>query len=238
MVGLDCRFDRVPAPEPAWEAFRTGKYDVTVSSGPSFQTKRQQALAFLLEFAKSVPMVGQVAPDLIASQSDSPISEELQKRLQMALPPQFQKQDGNQPQIPPQAQQQIQQAQGMIQQLNQALQQAQGEAQGHQAEQDTKLQIAAMQERTKLLIAVAQLQGQAAQSQLEAEISVLDGQADRTHEVNLQAQQGAQAQQSQLMDQQHQQQMQQMAPSGSPAGGQDAQPQDAGDPAGKETINA
>ena len=217
---------------------KTGKYDVTVSSGPSYQTKRQQALAFLLEFAKSVPLAGQVAPDLIASQSDSPISEELQKRLQMALPPQFQKQDGNQPQIPPQAQQQIQQAQGMIQQLNQALQQAQGEAQGKQSEQDTKLQIAAMQERTKLLIAVAQLQGQAAQSQLEAEISVLDGQADRAHEVNLQAQQGAQAQQSQLMDQQHQQQMQQMAPSGSPAGGQEAQPQDASAPAGQEVSNA
>ena len=217
---------------------KSGKYDVTVSSGPSFQTKRQQSLAFLLEFTKSVPMVGQVAPDLIASQSDSPISEELQKRLQMGLPPQFQKQQQGQSQLPPQVQAQMQQAQGMVQQLTQALHQAKDELEAAQAGNDTKVQIAAMQERTKLLLGVAQLQGQAAQAQLEQEISVLNAQADRTHEVNLQAQQGQQDLASQVIDQQHQQQMQQMAPSGSPAGGSSDQPQDAGASAGKETLNA
>lgn len=66
-----------------------GKYDLTVSAGPSYSTRRQENLAVLMNMAQTLPMIGQVAPDLIASQIDVPISKALTKRLKAALPPQL-----------------------------------------------------------------------------------------------------------------------------------------------------
>lgn len=157
-------------------------------------------------------MVGQIAPDLVASQSDSPIADKLARRLARALPPQIQQSEGQQQQIPPQFQRRMQ---ALSQQHEQLVQVDRPQAsRGWVKDQDnaTKLQIAAMQERTKLLIAMATLQGQAAKTQLESEISVLDAQADRDHDMNMQALQAQQAMQSQRMDQQHQMQMAECLP--------------------------
>lgn len=66
-----------------------GKYDLTVSAGPSYSTKRQENLAVLMSLAQTMPIIGQVAPDLISSQVDTPISKTLTKRLKATLPPQL-----------------------------------------------------------------------------------------------------------------------------------------------------
>lgn len=85
----------------------TGKYDVTVSSGPSYANQREEERAFMTQSIQN-PVMGQLiamkAPDLYFKVMDSPNSKELADRL---TPPQFQEQDG-QPQIPPQMQAQFQ----------------------------------------------------------------------------------------------------------------------------------
>ena len=98
----------------------TGKYDVTVSAGPSYQSKRAEDRALLLGMLQG-PMgekIANVAPDLVTSTLDSPIAGKLTDRLKKTLPPQI---TGDQPQIPPQVQQQMQQSQQMIEALTQEL---------------------------------------------------------------------------------------------------------------------
>jgi hypothetical protein len=65
-----------------------GTYDVTVSAGPSYQTKRLEAVATQLELLKVIPPeTGAMLLDLIASNMDLPGSELIVERLKKLLPP-------------------------------------------------------------------------------------------------------------------------------------------------------
>ena len=64
-----------------------GKYDVTVSVGPSYTTKRLEAAESLMQFVQAMPQAGQVAGDLIAKNMDWPGADELGERLKKLLPP-------------------------------------------------------------------------------------------------------------------------------------------------------
>lgn len=65
-----------------------GKYDVRVTSGPSYNTLRVEAVNSLIEFISAVPGAGTFAMDIIARNMDFPGAEELADRLKRALPPQ------------------------------------------------------------------------------------------------------------------------------------------------------
>jgi Phage P22-like portal protein len=64
---------------------KKGRYDTTVTIGPSYQTARQEALSTLISAADTLPQIRDVAPDLIASRIDDPIAVELVKRLRKPL---------------------------------------------------------------------------------------------------------------------------------------------------------
>lgn len=64
-----------------------GKYDTTVTTGPQYMTQRQEAANSMLELAKVIPQVGQIAPDLLAGNLDIPNSDILAQRLKKMLPP-------------------------------------------------------------------------------------------------------------------------------------------------------
>lgn len=97
-----------------------GRYDVVVAVGPSYSTKRQEAFNALTEMASRNPALLQIAGDLIMKAADFPMAEQLAERMEKALPPNLQEQEGEE--IPPQAQAQIQQLTQMIQQLDGAVQ--------------------------------------------------------------------------------------------------------------------
>jgi hypothetical protein len=64
-------------------------YDVRVTVGKSFLTKRTEAVSAMLEFAKTLPPNLQMLfVDLIVKNSDWPGADELAKRLRNMLPPQ------------------------------------------------------------------------------------------------------------------------------------------------------
>lgn len=94
-----------------------GKYDVTCESGPSFNTRRQEAAMQMTEFMRAVPGAGQVMGDLLAKNLDWPGADEIAERLKLLLPPQAQ---GQNPQLM-QAQQIIQQLQQAMAQMEQKL---------------------------------------------------------------------------------------------------------------------
>lgn len=97
-----------------------GKYDVTIDSGPSFATKRQEASALMMEFSKVIPQQAAMISDLIAKNQDWPGASEIADRLKKLLPPGI-ADDPNKQDIPPQAKAQMQQMDQMIQQLTEHL---------------------------------------------------------------------------------------------------------------------
>lgn len=112
-----------------------GRYDVTVTVGPSFSTKRQEAAETYLQLAQAAPQVMGVAGDLVFKAMDLPYSEDIADRLRAMLPPPIQQMLSEGKQIPPEAQavmMQAQQAMAMVEQKNQLVMQAAQELQQEQ----------------------------------------------------------------------------------------------------------
>lgn len=68
----------------------TGKYSVTITTGPSYATKRMEAVETLTSLVNSAPEAMSLGLDIIVDNMDLPGAEKLAKRLRKALPPQFQ----------------------------------------------------------------------------------------------------------------------------------------------------
>jgi len=150
-----------------------GTYDVAVSVGPSYQTKRQENLA-LLESIMQGPMgqmLAQVAPDIVASMMDFSVAPQLVERLKKTLPPQLQdKEDGQGPQIPPEAMQQMQQMGQQLQMAQQAIQEIQGQSQqALQENQSLKIQMQNKQGEMQIKAQELELKGQEMQLKLHSE---------------------------------------------------------------------
>ena len=117
-----------------------GRYDVTVSVGPSFQTRRQDATDALTKFIQAYPAVFPQIGDLLAENMDWPGSKKVAARLRKMLPPNLQE-DVNTSQLPPDAQMKIQGLETQLQQVTQAYEEAQQALQTDQAKQQAQLEI-------------------------------------------------------------------------------------------------
>lgn len=91
-----------------------GKYDLTVSSGPSFTSRREEAAMQMTEFIRSFPQAAPIIGDLLARNLDWPGADEIADRLKALV----ERQNGGG--IPPQMQQQMQQMQDALQKLQTA----------------------------------------------------------------------------------------------------------------------
>jgi hypothetical protein len=87
-----------------------GTYDLVVTAGPNFTTKRAEAAQGMLEFVQRVPNAAAALGDLIAKAQDWPDADEVAERLQKLLPPQLQGQAQPDPAAAMAAQMQQQQA--------------------------------------------------------------------------------------------------------------------------------
>lgn len=67
----------------------SGEYDVVVSTGPGYQTRREEARETVIELMRNVPAVANVAPDVLIRNLDIPAADEIAKRIeqQMNAPP-------------------------------------------------------------------------------------------------------------------------------------------------------
>lgn len=87
-----------------------GKYDVAVSSGPSFTTKRMENAYNMIEFARAVPSAGTIMIDKIAKAQDWDGADEIAERAKALLL-------GGQDNLPPQVMQALQEGQMAAQEL-------------------------------------------------------------------------------------------------------------------------
>lgn len=101
-----------------------GTYDVHTTTGPSFTTRRVEAVEAMTEMTQANPALWQVMGDLLVKNMDWPGADDMAKRLKFTLLPQVQaeidKEDGA-PEVPPQMQQAMEQMQKQIEQMGQAL---------------------------------------------------------------------------------------------------------------------
>jgi hypothetical protein len=90
-----------------------GKYDVSLETGPSFTTQRQEAADAMLAIVQTAPGLMEVAGDLIVKSQDWPGAYEISERLKRAMPKELTA-DPNDPQQPtPEEMAQAEQAQAM-----------------------------------------------------------------------------------------------------------------------------
>jgi hypothetical protein len=101
-----------------------GRYDVSVSVGPSFQTRRQEAVDSLVQFVQAYPNAFPMIGDLLAENMDWPGAKQVAARLKKMLPPRLQD-DVDPRDVPPEVQARMQQIEGQLQQIQQAYQKAQ-----------------------------------------------------------------------------------------------------------------
>lgn len=96
-----------------------GKYDLTVASGPSYTTRREEAAMQMFDLLRAMPQAAPLIGDLLAKNLDWPGADEIAKRLKTMLPPQL---NGG---LPPEVQQMIEQGKEQIGQQQQMIQQMQ-----------------------------------------------------------------------------------------------------------------
>lgn len=121
--------------DPTSPDLAVGKYDVAITTGPSYTTRRLEAADAMMNAVQVWPQLIQTAGDLIAKAQDWPGSQELAERLRKTIPPQLlegEKDENGQPieakpQIPPELQQQIMEGQQKLQEQEQELQQLKGD---------------------------------------------------------------------------------------------------------------
>ncbi len=140
-----------------------GRYDVNVAVGPSFQTRRQEAVDAMTQLVQAYPNVFPVIGDLLFGNMDVPMAKEMEARLKKSLPEHLQDEvDPNV--IPPEVQAQMQQMQQQMQQVMEAYEQAQEALKTQRVKEGAKV---AIKERELAASAASQERDLQARVQLE-----------------------------------------------------------------------
>ena len=70
----------------AMHDLRVGRYDVSVTAGPSYQTQRQESASQMIELLRAFPDAAPFIGDLLAKNLDWPGADEIAKRLEAIVP--------------------------------------------------------------------------------------------------------------------------------------------------------
>ena len=108
-----------------------GKYDVRVTTGPSYMTKRQEALEGMSNLLQGNPELWAVAGDLFVKHMDWPGAQELSQRLAKTIDPKLTEDNDKSPAL----QAAEQQMQAMAQELDQMHQMLKGVQQSMEAQE-------------------------------------------------------------------------------------------------------
>ena len=152
-----------------------GTYDVTVSTGPAYSTRREEAAQAMMEMAQANPAVWQTHGDLMVQAQDWPMADKFAERFKAMLPPNIQglddaddpKVEAVKAQLTQQMEAMQQGAQQAVQERDQALQQA-----GEQL-QDMQQQLAELRLQAK------GKDGEISVKEQEAEIEWYKAETDR-----------------------------------------------------------
>lgn len=163
-----------------------GKYDIVVTSGPSYSTRRQEAAESITALVQSYPALMQIVGDLLVKNLDWPGAHEIAERLRKMLPAQFRESEDGQPATTP-ADPRMQQLAAQHDQLVQAVQALTEQIQTKQLELDSRERIAALQARSRLVETLLRTGSAEAIEALRQELAVLDRATARADSADAQA---------------------------------------------------
>lgn len=123
-----------------------GTYDIYTTTGPSFTTRRVEAVDAMTAMTQANPQLWQVIGDLLIKNMDWPGAEEMADRMKLTLLPAVQQEIGKDEKpdaVPPQVQQAMQQMQDQVGQMDHVIQAMQAELE--KAEQEKGAAVLATQ---------------------------------------------------------------------------------------------
>jgi len=131
-----------------------GKYDVCVTTGPSYMTKRQESLDAMSQLLQGNPQLWAVAGDLFIKNMDWPGAEEMAKRFSKTIDPKLLSDDDKTPELQA-AEQQIQAMGQEMEQMHQMLKNVQQSMEARDiAVKEFDSQVKAYQAETQRISAV------------------------------------------------------------------------------------
>jgi hypothetical protein len=113
-----------------------GTYDVTVTVGPSYNTKRMESAEAMTQILQGNQNLMPIIGDLYFKSLDMPYSDEISKRMKKMLPPALHEKEEGKPELPPEVQQQLQQQDGTIKQLDDTVKKMHDELESKDIERD------------------------------------------------------------------------------------------------------
>ena len=136
---------------------RIGRYEITMSIGPNYQSRRQEAAASMLQLVQAAPNLMPIIGDLLVQEMDWPMARQISERLKKTLPPQLQDNgdDGSPPSVEGLSAK-LAAAEQVMQQMKQKLDAAEQIIQTKEIESASKESMVEMQEQTKREIALLQ----------------------------------------------------------------------------------
>ena len=164
--------------QPTTHMLDAGRFDCTVSTGPSYSTKRQEAFDMLQELSKAYPQLIQIAGDIIFQNSDMPGADAIAERLKA--------QNGQAP-VPPQLQAHLAQLGQQNQAMQQELQKLLQERNGKLLEIQSKERIAFMQTKAQVILGLTKVNAADAQQKADQEFAQLSQMMDQAHDAGMQA---------------------------------------------------
>lgn len=161
--------------EPKDLKLNHGKYDVSVSTGPSYATKRQETVDQLLQLIQSYPRLAELSGDILVKNMDVEGADEISERLKKTLPPGILEEMGDdKAKVPPEIQAQLQQMTQVIEQMTGQLNQAQDKIERKTLELESKERIEMLKAETDLRIALLKEDSADSRESFRAEINQLD----------------------------------------------------------------
>jgi hypothetical protein len=176
LIGKDesIKFQRINDPmDPASPDLSVGMFDVALTTGTSYTTRREAAAEAMMDAIQVWPQLMEIAGDIVVKAQDWPGADELSARIQKTMNPAFltpeqQKENGGPPPVPPQVVQQMQQAIQQLQQENTQLKQ-------DKTIEFKKLEIDSYKAETGRIQALNQDQGKETPPDMSALTMLLDG---------------------------------------------------------------
>jgi len=145
-----------------------GSYDISVSVGPSYQSKRQESMVSMLEFLKAYPQGAPAMADLVAGNADWPGAKQIQERLKKMLPPQLQDENDDDPETKlNKVTNQLHQAMQQHDLMMKSMQDMAEIIKTKQIETNSQLRITEMNNQTK--VAIAEITTKAQNAKMRAE---------------------------------------------------------------------
>lgn len=157
-----------------------GKYDITMTVGPSYSTQRQEAAEVYSDIASKNPDFMKIAGDYFWKSLDYPYAQEIAERWQLVLSPAIQESLQKGSDVPPevaqgmarvkQSMEQVQQQAALVQQAAQEVEESKGESEKLKAAVDkaiSQLKVEEAQFEASVAKELARIQQAASQLQLK-----------------------------------------------------------------------